>query len=127
MDRVEIGQVKRVKWGFNDHVVKTKPTESRSRSWVLGKRGGLDVSGESWVEVLDYSEFPIGGGIGGEAEDLGGAFVLVADAKWAFRLVRVRVRVRFGFEIGRTPSSGGREDDPSVIYSVFPDFCAPIF
>lgn len=47
--------------------------------------GWFDVSAESWVEVLDDSDLPGGGGgIGWEAENLGGAVVLVADAEGAF-------------------------------------------
>lgn len=84
--------------------------------------GWFDVSAESWVEVLDDSDLPGGGGgIGWDAEDLGGAVVLVADAEGAFRLV-VGIRVCFGFEIEGTARSGGGEDDPSVVYGVFPDF-----
>lgn len=46
--------------------------------------GWFDVSAESWVEVLDDSDLPGGGGIGWDAEDLGGAVVLVTDAEGAF-------------------------------------------
>ncbi|RXH87311.1 hypothetical protein DVH24_028811 [Malus domestica] len=70
-------------------------------------RDDFHVSAEGGVEVLDDPDCPVGV-IGQEPEDFGSALVLVADAEGALLLlVGVGVDGGLGFEVGRSPGSGG--------------------
>lgn len=98
----------------------------RNRTSAAFNNGGLQVAGESGVEVLDHPNLPVGGGFRREAEDFGRALVLVTGAERALALrIGVGSGVILGFEIRRPARSGRREYDPAVVNGVFPDLGAP--
>ncbi|RDX88498.1 hypothetical protein CR513_29904, partial [Mucuna pruriens] len=119
--RRQIAELKRVKRGFNYDVVEAEAVDYRSGR---GELGFGEVTGEGGVEILDDPNFPVRVA-GRDPEDLGRAFVLMADAEGAV-LLRVGVGWGLGFEVRGSFGSGGGEYHPAVPYGVFPHFWVPL-